>query len=75
MRRKFYSKVWFNTLRLAAVQTTYCFQKPGIKPDDIINFLSNEPPIQKQLYVSDTAGLAPRRLICTSGEAFFTPAW
>jgi hypothetical protein len=26
------SKVWFNTPRLAAVQTTYCFQKHGIKP-------------------------------------------
>jgi hypothetical protein len=44
-----YSKVWLNTLGLAAVQTTYYFQKLGIKPDGIINFLSNEPPIQKQL--------------------------
>ncbi|MDR2052960.1 MAG: hypothetical protein LBP80_06055 [Treponema sp.] len=43
---KFYSEVWFNTPRLAAVQTTYCFQKPGIKPDGIINFLSNEPPFR-----------------------------
>jgi hypothetical protein len=78
---KFYSKVWFNTLEpkvrrtkgstklrfaLAAVQTTYCFQKPGIKPDGIINFLSNEPPIGKLLYVPDTVELC-------SAEAHFSP--
>jgi hypothetical protein len=34
---------------LAAVQTTFFFQKPGINPDGIINFLSTEPPIQQQL--------------------------
>jgi hypothetical protein len=32
-------------------------QKFGIKPDGIINFLSNEPPIGKLLYVPDTAQL------------------
>ncbi|MDR1410853.1 MAG: NAD-dependent epimerase/dehydratase family protein [Spirochaetaceae bacterium] len=41
-----YSKVWFNTLRLVAAQITRSVQKFGIKPDGIINFLSNEPPIE-----------------------------
>jgi hypothetical protein len=30
---RLHSKVWFNTPRLTEVQTTYCFQKFGIKPD------------------------------------------
>ncbi|MDR1411660.1 MAG: hypothetical protein LBI91_05615 [Spirochaetaceae bacterium] len=42
----FYSKVWFNTPRLAAAQITQSVQKFGIKPDGIINFLSNEPPFE-----------------------------
>jgi hypothetical protein len=43
-----YSKVWFNTPRLAAAQITQRFQKFGIKPDGIINFLSNEPPFKQK---------------------------
>jgi hypothetical protein len=63
-----YSGVWFNTpsnlrFALAPAQITQRLQKFGIKPDGIINFLSNEPPIRKLLYVPDTAGLALRRLI------------
>jgi hypothetical protein len=48
----FYSKVWFNTpsqtafARSAPAQIRQCLQKFGIKPDGIINFLSNEPPIK-----------------------------
>jgi hypothetical protein len=53
----FYSKVWFNTPRLAAAQMMQRFQEIGIKPDGIINFLSNEPPISKLLYFSDTSPL------------------
>jgi FMN phosphatase YigB (HAD superfamily) len=46
-----YSKVWFNTPRLAAAQITQRFLNFGIKPDGIIgpavrNFLSNEPPFR-----------------------------
>jgi hypothetical protein len=37
-------------------------QKFGIKPDGIINFLSNEPP-RKQRMSKDIAELAPRRII------------
>jgi hypothetical protein len=46
----------------------------GIIGPEVRNFLSNGPPIQKQLYVSDTGkqacfALAPRRLIQVR------PAW
>jgi hypothetical protein len=42
------SKVWFNTPRLAAAQRPQRLQKFGIKPDGIINFLSNEPPFKQK---------------------------
>jgi hypothetical protein len=42
----FYSKVWFNTPELAPAQMPQRLQRFGIKPDGIINFLSNEPPIE-----------------------------
>jgi len=42
-----YSKVWFNTPQLlAAAETKQRIGDFGIKPDGIINFLSNEPPFQ-----------------------------
>jgi hypothetical protein len=41
-----YSKFWFNTPRLAAAQRPQRLRKFGIKPDGIINFLSNEPPFE-----------------------------
>jgi NAD-dependent deacetylase len=40
-----YSKVWFNT-SLAPAQIPQRLQRFGIKPDGIINFLSNEPPLK-----------------------------
>jgi uncharacterized protein (DUF4415 family) len=48
---KGYSKVWFNTpsnLRFAyaPAQIPQRLQRFGIKPDGIINFLSNEPPFK-----------------------------
>ncbi|MDR2097979.1 MAG: hypothetical protein LBP37_05610, partial [Spirochaetaceae bacterium] len=36
----FIRKVWFNTPRLAAAQVRQSLQRFGIKPDDIINFLT-----------------------------------
>jgi hypothetical protein len=57
------SEVWFNTPQLAAAQIRQRLQKFGIKADDIINFLSNEPPIQKWFCFSDTVQLAARRFI------------
>jgi hypothetical protein len=57
-----YSRVWFNTPRLAAALIWLDLLKFGNKPDGIINFLSNEPPLKKGA-AKDTAGLAPRRLI------------
>jgi hypothetical protein len=41
-----YSKVWFNTAELCSgcYQSKYIHR--GIKPDGIINFLSNEPPVE-----------------------------
>ncbi|MDR2176973.1 MAG: putative glycolipid-binding domain-containing protein, partial [Treponema sp.] len=36
---RFIRKVWFNTPELAPAQTRQRFQKFGIKPDGIINFL------------------------------------
>jgi hypothetical protein len=52
--QNFYSKVWFNTpsdlwSALCSGSNNVTLTKFGIKPDGIINFLSNEPPIQKQL--------------------------
>jgi hypothetical protein len=41
-----YSKVWFNTPELAPAQIKHRLQKFGVKPDGIINFLSNEPPFE-----------------------------
>jgi hypothetical protein len=41
-----YSKVWFNTPELAPAQIPQRLQIFGIKPDGIINFLSNEPPFK-----------------------------
>ena len=46
-----YSKVWFNTSpdlwsAITPAQTTQRLPKFGIKPDGIINFLSNEPPFR-----------------------------
>jgi hypothetical protein len=46
--RTVYSKVWFNTPRLAAAQRSQRLQKFGIKADGIINFLSNEPPFKQK---------------------------
>jgi alpha-N-arabinofuranosidase len=40
------SGVWFHTPELAPAQITQRLQKIGIKPDGIINFLSNEPPFK-----------------------------
>jgi hypothetical protein len=39
-----YSRVWFNTPRLAAAQIMQRLQKFGIKPDSMINFLTTGPP-------------------------------
>jgi hypothetical protein len=51
-----YSKVWFNTPELCSGPNKATFTKFGIKPDGIINFLSNEPPL-KQGAAKDTAEL------------------
>jgi hypothetical protein len=66
---QFYSKIWFNTLRqaalakLAAAQIKQRLQEVGIKPDGIINFLSNEPPFQYNPTLKILRSSAPRRLI------------
>jgi hypothetical protein len=62
LRYWLYSGVWFNTPGLAPAQIRQRLQKFGIKPDGIINFLSNEPPF-KPGEAKDTARLAARRLI------------
>jgi hypothetical protein len=44
--KNIYSGVWFNTPGLAPAQIRQRFLKFGIKPDGIINFLANEPPLK-----------------------------
>jgi hypothetical protein len=41
-----YSYVWFNTPRLAAADRKQSIRAFGIKPDGIINFLTNEAPVK-----------------------------
>jgi hypothetical protein len=41
-----YSKIWFNTPRLASAERNLSIEAYGIKPDVLINFLSNEPPVK-----------------------------
>jgi predicted transcriptional regulator YdeE len=56
----------------APAQIRQCLQKFGIKPDGILNFLSNEPPIkltQRLRYrQASLLRLAPRRLIKSHAE-------
>jgi uncharacterized membrane protein len=42
----FYSKVWFNTPQFAVAERRKSKGIFGIKPDVLINFLSNEPPFR-----------------------------
>jgi len=59
----FYSKVWFNTPLLAAAERNQNMRVLGIKPDDIINFLSNEAPWQIMKGIQDNPRLASGSLI------------
>jgi hypothetical protein len=55
----FYSKIWFNTPQLAAVERKPSMGVSGIKTDVIINFLSNEPPFR-----NSTTLKIPQSLLC-----------
>jgi hypothetical protein len=55
----FYSKIWFKTPQLAAVERKLSLGAFGIKTDVLINFLSNEPPFR-----NSTTLKIPQSLLC-----------
>ena len=64
----FYSKVWFNTPEdLWSALCSGCYQSKyvdrGIKPDGIINFLSNEPPFKPTQRLRYRSGPTVRALL------------
>jgi hypothetical protein len=63
--QEIYSKVWFNIPRLASAERIQRFGAFGIKPDDLINFLSNEATA-KLASPKDTPRLASGSLILFS---------
>ena len=67
-----YSKVWFNTPLLAAAERNQNMRVLGIKPDGIINFLSNEAPWQIMQGLQDTPRLASGSLTPISPPGYST---